>query len=114
MDETWDEMLKASACTDDACEEGELVTAESWVARAAALALFARDAGAGSDAAMSRYFRTIFSRSVGRGGDQLVGRLGRGLDWSCIGLVFDTGVPECEVGRSKWLALPRSRRYLPA
>lgn len=63
VDETWDEMLKAPACTDVALEEGELVTAESWVARAAALALCARDPGAGSDAVMSRWVGMLVSRS---------------------------------------------------
>lgn len=54
MDETWEEMLKAPAYTDVVVEEGELVTAESWVARAAALALCARDSGTGSDEVISR------------------------------------------------------------
>lgn len=62
VDGTWGEMLKAPACADVASEEGELVTAESWVSRAAALALCARGSGAGSDAAMSRYADRFFNR----------------------------------------------------
>lgn len=57
VDETWDEMLKARACTDVAFEEGELVTAESWVAHAAALALCARGSGTGAEEVMSRQGR---------------------------------------------------------
>lgn len=64
MDATWDEMLKAPACTDIAFEEGEMVTAESWVARAAALALCARDSGTASDEVMSRYGRFSIDRSA--------------------------------------------------
>eukprot|EP00903_Cladosiphon_okamuranus_P007042 g6846.t1 len=71
VDETWNEMLKAPACTDVAFEEGEQVTAESWVARAAALALCARDPGAGSDEVMSRSLEALqsYQRSGGRFSD---------------------------------------------
>eukprot|EP00752_Nemacystus_decipiens_P011279 g10023.t1 len=71
VDETWDEMLKAQACTDVAFEEGEEVTAESWVARAAALALCARDSGTGSYEAMSRSLEAL--QSYQRGGGKFSG-----------------------------------------
>lgn len=61
VDEVWDGMLKAlnvaaSASTDAdrTFDEGGLVTPESWMARASALALCVRDSGVISDAAMSR------------------------------------------------------------
>lgn len=60
MDGAWDEMLGAlaAACESAGVESGaggaRGVTRESWIARVAALALCARDTGAGSDAAMTR------------------------------------------------------------
>lgn len=59
VDEAWESMLKAlkasaDAATDGGEGEGGRVTPESWIARASALALCARDSGAESDAAMTR------------------------------------------------------------
>ena len=60
MDGAWDDMLGAlAAASASAGEESGAagvggVTRESWIARAAALALCARDSGAGSDSAMTR------------------------------------------------------------
>ncbi|CAM9327755.1 unnamed protein product [Ectocarpus sp. 12 AP-2014] len=61
VDEAWDGMLEAlsvaaSASTDPdrTVDEGGLVTPESWMARASALALCVRDSGLISGAAMSR------------------------------------------------------------
>lgn len=52
MDEAWDDLLKAGASDDS--EEAQVVKTKSWMARAAALALCARDSGAVSDSTMSR------------------------------------------------------------
>lgn len=60
VDGAWYEMLGAltAASASAGAESGAggvgEVTRESWIARAAALALCARDSGAGSDAAMTR------------------------------------------------------------
>lgn len=67
VDESWNGMLEALASApaggDGTFEEGGVVTAESWIARASALALCARDHGANSDAAMSGWVVFCFGRS---------------------------------------------------
>ena len=62
VDKAWDEMqgalaaaaTSASAEAESDAGSGQEVTRRSWIARASALALCARDSGAGSDSAMTR------------------------------------------------------------
>lgn len=64
MDEAWSGLLKtlvsanapgpAGVAIEEDEGEGEFASTEAWIARASALALCARDAGEGSNTAMSR------------------------------------------------------------
>lgn len=70
MDQDWQDMMETldnAPVGPGGTVGGGLVTAESWMARASALALCARDDGAGSDAALSGWvvFQSVIPKEHG-------------------------------------------------